>query len=58
MSTLVILTLVAGAWVEIAQFPVDSCAIGGQIALIQWQQTHPQYDGQPVKLSCDRGQST
>ncbi len=55
MSTLVILALVSGAWVEIAQFPVESCGIGGQVALVQWQQLHPEHAGRAIKLSCERG---
>jgi hypothetical protein len=58
MSTLIIWAMISGAWVQVASLPVDSCAIGGQVALTQWQEQYPQYAGQVVKMSCQPGQPT
>ena len=55
MSTLIIWVMISASWVQVAEIPVESCAIGGQIALVEWQQTHPQYAGQTIKLACARG---
>lgn len=58
MSTLIILVMIAASWVPVAEIPVESCAIGGQVAAAQWQQLHPEHKGRPIKLRCERGQQT
>jgi hypothetical protein len=54
MSTLVVWVLLSSGTLRF-ESPTDTCAAGGQVALLEWLQLHHEYHAASLKWTCEAG---